>query len=478
MTLGERLKQLREEKQLSQEELGNLLLADEQTVSMWENNEMVPTVDNLIKLKEVFGVSIDSILEDEDTKKSEPEISASDYCETTEKICFSLNKDELKYMHKMFTTIPLRNLVLWMFCIIFLMITTFSESPEEQNSYVLIILSSIFLFFSLGRYIYSWFANKKSAELICSRKYTCEVFSDYILMNISEADNEIKTHRVNFNEFVKCWEMPFCYFLEVKKRRYYVIKKSSINETSRLNYFCQKLKTPKTDFSSTKVTILKTIGYALFVGCFISFFASIAISLGFVSQNVDTLSVESLEALKIFHCFLPIPLFSIIVGILLNKNKIRNKKNIICGIIIGLLMIVYGLFPTIFSNVTDNLNLLETQLGFEFPQTVGMKYNTTNDLTGNKQIRTTLNFAESATDDFEEFMQEDERWIKGSNKAFAEIIPETIVNFPSDYFLIYNINTSEFVKIPKSDGQYQLIYIAYSSELNVAYIYEYQYTVK
>ena len=32
---------------------------------------------------------------------------------------------------------------------------------------------------------------------------------------------------------------------------------------------------------------------------------------------------------------MPIPLLSIIAGILLNKNKIRNKKNIICGVIIG-----------------------------------------------------------------------------------------------------------------------------------------------
>ncbi len=478
MTLGERLQQLREEKQISQEELGNLLNVSEQIISKWESNETIPTVETLIKLKEIFGVSIDSILAEEEAENSESGTADTYSYESTDKFSFSLNKDELKYMHKMFTMTPLKNLVLWLFLLIFSLFITFSASPEERNSYFLIILSLVFFCLSLGRYIYGLFAAKKSAELICSRKYTYEVFRDYILMNISEADGETKTQKVHLNEFVKCWEAPFCYFLELKKRRYCVIKKDSLDKTSHLNYFCQNLKTQKTDFRSTKIATLKTVGNALFIGCFISFFAALAILFSLISQNTETLSVESLEIFKVFHYFLPIPILSIIAGILLNKNKIRNKKNIICGIIIGLIMLVYGLFPTIFGNISDNLNLLEAQLGFDFPQTIGMNYKTTNDLSGDKQALTTLNFTESDANDFEKFMQEDDRWIKGSNEKFAEIIPETLVYFPSDYFLIYNTDTSEFGRVPKKKGQYQLIYIAYSSELNVAYIYEYPYTVK
>ena len=187
--------------------------------------------------------------------------------------------------------------------------------------------------------------------------------------------------------------------------------------------------------------------------------------------------MESLESLKIFHGFLPVPLLSIVVGILLNKIKIRNKKNIICGVIIGFIMLIYGFFPTIFGNVSNNIDSLEAQLGFEFPKTVGMNYNISSDISGGKLTLTTMSFEESTANDFEEFMQDDHRWIKGSNKDFTSIIPENLVSFPSDYFLLYNTTTSEFGKIPENDGQHQFIYVAYSSEFNVAYICEYQFIV-
>ena len=107
MTLGERLQQLRKEKQMSQEELGNLLLVSRQTVSLWENNQTVPTVDNLIRLKEIFGISVDSILTGEepvvpvaapDIQPAVAEVPPADYYYTApvEKYFFSLYKKDLK----------------------------------------------------------------------------------------------------------------------------------------------------------------------------------------------------------------------------------------------------------------------------------------------------------------------------------------------------------------------------------------------
>lgn len=109
MTLGERLQQLRKEKQMSQEELGNLLLVSRQTVSLWENNQTVPTVDNLIRLKEIFGVSIDSILTGEEptVKEEAPEMSEAEpteqesgyyYTPPFEGHFFSLQRKNLKYI--------------------------------------------------------------------------------------------------------------------------------------------------------------------------------------------------------------------------------------------------------------------------------------------------------------------------------------------------------------------------------------------
>lgn len=62
MTAGEKILNLRKENNLSQEELAEKLCVSRQTISLWETDQTLPTIDNLVRLKEIFGVSIDKIL--------------------------------------------------------------------------------------------------------------------------------------------------------------------------------------------------------------------------------------------------------------------------------------------------------------------------------------------------------------------------------------------------------------------------------
>ena len=65
MTVGEKIQALRRQHGMSQEELGKKLLVSRQTISQWEIGQTFPSIDNLIRLKEVFGVSVDEILDSE-----------------------------------------------------------------------------------------------------------------------------------------------------------------------------------------------------------------------------------------------------------------------------------------------------------------------------------------------------------------------------------------------------------------------------
>lgn len=56
---GERLKQLRDEKGMSQEELAAILNVTQQTVNNYENNKREPKQEMLCKIAEYFSVSID-----------------------------------------------------------------------------------------------------------------------------------------------------------------------------------------------------------------------------------------------------------------------------------------------------------------------------------------------------------------------------------------------------------------------------------
>ena len=64
MTVGEKIQFYRKQKGLSQEELGKLLIVSRQTVSQWENGQTYPTVDNLMRLREVFGITMDDLVKE------------------------------------------------------------------------------------------------------------------------------------------------------------------------------------------------------------------------------------------------------------------------------------------------------------------------------------------------------------------------------------------------------------------------------
>lgn len=53
---------------MSQGELADRLNLSRQSVSKWENNSAVPDLDNLIKLSEIFGVSLDTLVKGNSTQ--------------------------------------------------------------------------------------------------------------------------------------------------------------------------------------------------------------------------------------------------------------------------------------------------------------------------------------------------------------------------------------------------------------------------
>ena len=79
MTIGEKIYEYRIAKNLSQGDLADMLEVSRQSVSKWENNAAVPDLDKIIKLSEIFGVSIDELVKGEsvvltEEPKTEPSV--------------------------------------------------------------------------------------------------------------------------------------------------------------------------------------------------------------------------------------------------------------------------------------------------------------------------------------------------------------------------------------------------------------------
>ncbi len=62
MSFGQRLKELREQNNMTRDELGKRLGMSYSTIAKYETNNRFPDQDTLVKLAGVFGVSIDHLL--------------------------------------------------------------------------------------------------------------------------------------------------------------------------------------------------------------------------------------------------------------------------------------------------------------------------------------------------------------------------------------------------------------------------------
>ena len=81
MTTGERLKELREARKMSQEEIADILGVKRQIISYYETDTRRPNVNDLIKLAQTFETTVDYLLGLSDVKTTETNLKA--ICEYT-----------------------------------------------------------------------------------------------------------------------------------------------------------------------------------------------------------------------------------------------------------------------------------------------------------------------------------------------------------------------------------------------------------
>src|SRR5690554_5637414 len=101
-TLGQRIKQLRENKDMSQIELGKLINVGNTTVSQWQSDKRSPDVPTIKRLADIFGTSSDYLLgrtDDPDHSKPKdlPQTVAAYLPKGFEKLSPEAKKEVLEY---------------------------------------------------------------------------------------------------------------------------------------------------------------------------------------------------------------------------------------------------------------------------------------------------------------------------------------------------------------------------------------------
>lgn len=72
MDISQRLKELRINHQLTQEELAKEIFVSRQTISNWENGKVQPDIENLFLLSDFYQLSLDELLPGKLPLKSQP----------------------------------------------------------------------------------------------------------------------------------------------------------------------------------------------------------------------------------------------------------------------------------------------------------------------------------------------------------------------------------------------------------------------
>lgn len=73
MGFDNNLKKLRKEKNISQEQLAKKLNISRQAISKWESGKAYPDIDNLILLRNIFDISLDELIMEEEVRDVEKE---------------------------------------------------------------------------------------------------------------------------------------------------------------------------------------------------------------------------------------------------------------------------------------------------------------------------------------------------------------------------------------------------------------------
>ena len=87
MKIGDKLKNARLDKKLTQEEVAEKLFVSRQSISNWENNKTYPDIGNVIALSDLYQISLDEPLKGSDNFMKHLEES-TDIVESNKKLIF------------------------------------------------------------------------------------------------------------------------------------------------------------------------------------------------------------------------------------------------------------------------------------------------------------------------------------------------------------------------------------------------------
>lgn len=189
MEIGKKIKNARLESKLTQEQAAEALGVSRQTISNWENEKSYPDIVSVVKMSDLYSVSLDHLLKEEKEEKTMSRYV--DYLEESTNLVGSRNK-----LSKLI--LILTYLGIWAFClIVFWFFTDGSDALGYSVMFlgVLLPVSTFVISLLIGKGGHfgkaKWFA-----PVVFGVMYMLTEYATFSMANM------VSNHRINSPEYV------------------------------------------------------------------------------------------------------------------------------------------------------------------------------------------------------------------------------------------------------------------------------------
>ena len=471
MTTNEKIQFYRKKLGLSQEELGQKLLVSRQTVSLWENGQTAPTIDNLMRLKEVFGVSIDELLGCENETEAEEKADAP---QPSESYKFTLTKEDISEAYKSSVKIlfkPMLKAVLMLAAA--LAVYVWIDAPDGLigasagvfGIFVIISLNQIFSYRKV------W---KKRTPKLEASQYEYRVFGDYFTVDLSVDGELIATEKISFTEVQKIHDVSK-FLLIIINGQIYVLKKDGLMSNSA--FYIAMYDNPAKADDKKAIKKLTTAANILFV-------LTLAVFAAFVLL-ID--GDFTLDYPWFFSLFLPVPIALMVLGLKLKKRGAKYLKNIIIGGVVAAMLFVDGAMSYFLSDLDysyDPVAYFTQVTRIALPEeeidryTVFFEEDTQPGTGGYICSSSRIVFDDYYTEYFEDSLKHDTRWLDSFPEELSGVLSPLDFDEGHEYadkMMLYNEYTDEYNTAPEEPDVYIFMAVYYHSDENVLEIFEYEY---
>ena len=308
----------------------------------------------------------------------------------------------------------------------------------------------------------------------CTPVYRWELYETEFAVSVYRDGKLSSYFRQDYAETIHAWRYDDRYVLYLRNALY-ILPVSVVPKNSPLHTAIhQKLKVHKDK------TTLEKWGVGLFWGSIASLFLSAWTAL----LLPDYFGGYGMQYMRLMWLALPIPLACLVVGFVLKKRGHTWKKNVVCGIIIAALLLLFGSYSFLFQPQVDNgadyLAKVEQETGIVFPESdLSYVSNYVTIAPGNANIFILSSyygtFSSYDARILNQQLPSDRRWSQEIPYGLLPCIPLNEINADSDFFLLYDATTRDFNTMPTTQGVHTMFYITYSSQYGSLDIVEYEF---